>query len=78
MTQALATAKKPESRRLATTIITPSSSVMVSIRGHYWGRRHRHDQRSIPPLAPPAEGAPPPRDTLRQPTRLGRFEMPVM
>ena len=30
MTQALATAKKPESRRLATTIITPSRSVMVS------------------------------------------------
>ena len=28
MTQALATAKKPESRRLATTIIMPSSSVM--------------------------------------------------
>jgi len=26
----LATAKKPESRRLATTIIMPSSSVMVS------------------------------------------------
>ncbi len=30
-TQALATAKNPEMRRLATTIIMPSSSVMVPI-----------------------------------------------
>jgi hypothetical protein len=40
--------------------------------------RRREPVETLFRLAPPAEGAPPVRDMLRQPTPLGRFEMPVV